>query len=68
MYKFVDGVLTSSHSRLQHTEVDLTPSAINTLETLVGEYVGQNMDQSLHEEDVSEAPCEKGKFVYIHCV
>ncbi|CAB3982302.1 Hypothetical predicted protein [Paramuricea clavata] len=64
VYKFEDGILTSSHSQLKHTEINLSPSTINSLEDLVTRYVKDNFEDSLYKEKVSEhneIPCTNGK-------
>ena len=38
----MDGELTNSHSRLKHTEVELTPFVLSTLETLLNGFVKEN--------------------------
>lgn len=54
VYKFEDGILTSSHSQLKHTEINLSPSTISSLEDLVTRYVKDNFEDSLHKEKVSQ--------------
>ncbi len=54
VYKFEVGILTSSHSRLKHTEIDLSPLTISSLEGLVASYVKENFEDYLSKEDVSE--------------
>ena len=54
VYKFEDGILTSSHSRLKHTDVNLSPSIISSLEFLIIRYVNEHFEHGLRKENVSE--------------
>ena len=54
VYKFEDGILTSSHSRLKHTDINLSPSIISSLESLILRYVKEHFEENLHKEKVPE--------------